>query len=407
MHYIIRHYMGQTRIQYIDLGVGIMILWMVVYHALLCAWHIEMDFSSMPALYQIIPQTTYTFIDELGEKKIINPCLLFPYLCFFMPFFFYKSGIFHRKVGWKYLLKKDTRKLLLNYLVWGGIGFIILIFLRLFDCTTTFKGFLFSTIGDIVLYGKAPLNAPLWFLLSLFGVHLIANLLLPGEDFNLKHPHVFHFYCLTIILIGCALSYFLYIRAYTDSPIRVSRQPYWIANITSGFTFYSMGYWVDKYSNKIWLYIPSVFFYSICCCVGFTIVDMCPNKLLQGNYLLWFPISLVSIITFNALCKLIIVLREQVSQLLHIKSSIFFFEAIGKNAMTIYVSHFILLKIYSYIARYFHITHVPHQLIAITLMLLLVISILSYNTLHKKHVSLNKNNQRQAFILPTEINYNR
>ena len=66
----------KVRIQYIDIVAGILILWMIIQHALFHAWAIDPNYS---------------------YSRGWNPNMWFPYLHFFMPWFFYKSGAFFHK----------------------------------------------------------------------------------------------------------------------------------------------------------------------------------------------------------------------------------------------------------------------------------------------------------------------
>lgn len=135
------------RLKYIDLGAGIMILYMVVGHVLLFAWGIETSWSQ-----DSISESTRTF---------------FPYLSFFMPYFFYKSGMFFRKKSIPQLLSHDSRKLLLNYAIWGGIGYVLFVIMRLIDGTATLHNCTYSVLRTIFLRGTPSNNEALWFLLTL------------------------------------------------------------------------------------------------------------------------------------------------------------------------------------------------------------------------------------------------
>ena len=81
-----------SRLRNIDLGAGIMITWMVIYHVLMWQWGLEVpDWSITDPM--LIPSDIHAFINPNGHLEVLNPCVLFPYLNFFMPWFFYKSGM--------------------------------------------------------------------------------------------------------------------------------------------------------------------------------------------------------------------------------------------------------------------------------------------------------------------------
>ena len=96
--------MDSKRIPYVDTVAGIMILWMIFQHAVQSAWEIG----------TLSP----------GEMYAWNPNTWFPYLNFFMPCFFYKSGAFYKKRSVKELWYKDSHKFLRTFIIWSLAGYI-------------------------------------------------------------------------------------------------------------------------------------------------------------------------------------------------------------------------------------------------------------------------------------------
>ena len=76
------------RFKYLDIASGIMIIWVLLYHA----------------LYPML------------ELNILSKI---PFLYFFMPWFFYKSGYMFNVNTNKELFRKDFRKLLLPFAFWS------------------------------------------------------------------------------------------------------------------------------------------------------------------------------------------------------------------------------------------------------------------------------------------------
>ena len=324
--------MPQNRIPYIDLAAGIMILWMIIYHALCYAWGFDLrDYWSVTDL-SILPQGIKAQLNIDGKVEIINPCIFFPFLSFFMPWFFYKSGQFFRKRPYKELLAKDTRKLLLTFVIWSAIGYVFYIIFGVLQHSLTLRGATYSIVRGLFLTGKVPINEPLWFLLTLFGVRFVANWLLPNEDNKYQWPII-----ACIIITGYFVAYACYQWSH---PLL----PYWVANGASGLVFFTLGYALRDYENKWWLIVPSIVVYLICCFVGFPIVDMMFNKLLAGNYLLWIPVAFCGIVTFNTLCK-------GISRYIRIKP----LELAGQKAMTIYVTHILIVLTCTFVVEYFEL----------------------------------------------------
>ena len=345
--------MNSQRLKYIDLGAGIMILYMVIGHVLLFARGLD---------------------TSCGEKSISeSPRTFFPYLSFFMPYFFYKSGMFFKKKPIQQLLSRDSKKLLLNYFIWGGIGFVLFVIMRLIDGTATLHNCTYSVLRTIFLRGTPPNNEALWFLLTLFGVRFFANVLLPSEGQRDKWQ--FYIKCGFVIVFG-------YIISFLSHTYSHNTWPWWIANGAAGLAFFSAGYMLRDYGMKKWLIYPCLFVYLICCIIGFPHVGMLDNKLLTGHYLLWIPVSICCIIAFNYICVVLAKMQEHILVKYNLKFYLLrFFENIGICAMQIYVSHYLILQCYSYSVDYNQLSGWPHMIILLILEFVLIIGILSYRIL--------------------------
>lgn len=321
------------RIPHIDLAAGVMILWMITYHAIGYSWSFELqEFWGIKDIYQL-PEGLHVFINVEGKLEPLNPCVIFPYLCFFMPWFFYKSGQFFRKRPWKEQLNKDARKLLLTFVIWSVIGYVMFLAFGMLQHTLTLRSATYSIVRGLFLTGKVPLNEPLWFLLTLFGVRFMANLTLPEKDEK---------YYIAKILILALMGY---IVAYLAYRFNHRLLPYWAANGAAGFSFFVLGYGLKEYENKWWLIIPCLLVYIVCCFTGFSMVDMMFNKLIAGHYLLWIPVALCGIVTFNTICRF-------TCKYISVRP----IEIVGQNAMTIYVTHILILLTIQFVITYFEIT---------------------------------------------------
>ena len=357
--------MDNQRHRNIDFGAGIMITWMVIYHVLMWQWGLEVQDWSItdPAL---IPSDIHAFINQNGHLEVLNPCVLFPYLNFFMPWFFYKSGRFFRKQSSSQLLRHDGRKLLRTYLIWGGIGYVLYVAMRFADGTATLRGLTYSVARRIFLTGEAPCNGALWFLLTLFGVHVLANWILPEEQDHGRDWR-FHCRCGLVVLAGYLISTAAYRYDF-------ALLPRWVGNGAAGLTFYAAGYWLNRYESKWWLLIPCGLVYLYCCFFGFPMVDMLWCKLLNGSFRLWIPVAICGIIIFDGLCRAVMMLYAKIEQHVPALTNQSLLEAIGRNAMPIYVSHVLILETYCFIANYYGDSSWPHALyLSIAMIVLFVI----------------------------------
>lgn len=312
-----------NRLPWLDFASGIMILWMIVYHAISCAWGYELEGYYHLTDLSLLPQGLHAIINGEGKLQALNPHALIPWLHFFMPWFFYKSGMFFRKQSAKDLWQKDSKKLLKTFVIWSLIGYLIYILIGLVNHSLTLRACTYSTIRALFLRGYIVGNLPLWFLLTLFGVRMVANKVLPDKEDKYAWLKI-----ASIVLGGYIVSYLAY---------RFNHRllPYWIANGAAGLTFFSLGYVMRDLETKWWLIVPCAVVYVLGCIFGFLIVDMWPNEVVTGNYLLWIPVAFCCIVTFNAVCRWI-------TSVVRVKP----IEWVGQNAMTIYVVHILIVTLF-------------------------------------------------------------
>ena len=356
--------MSKQRIPYIDFAAGIMILWMIIYHAIGRALDLPLVGLWGISDASLIPEGAKAFINAEGKLERINVCVLFPYLSFFMPWFFYKSGQFFEKRPIKESLTKDARKLLLTFVIWSAIGYVMFLLFGVLNHSLTLKGATYSIARGLFLTGKVPINEPLWFLLTLFGVRFIANTILPN-----RHSQYSWLSIMAIVIVGYVIAYLAY---RFNHPLL----PYWVANGASGLAFFALGYGLRNYEIKWWIVVPCILVYILCCFVGFPMVDMIFNKLLAGEYLLWIPVAFCGIVTFNALCRFIYK---------HVR--IRPIEIAGQNAMNIYVTHILIVLTCTFLLEYFNLSQLyPYATWILLASYVLFLPIFCYLLNRKAHV---------------------
>ena len=334
---------------YVDFGAGIMILWMIIYHALGLLFCYELNGYWDIKEISLLPSNLKGFINQDGKLDIINPCMFFPYLHFFMPWFFYKSGAFFEKCNISKLWKKDWGKLMRTFIIWSLIGYVFYILFGLLDDSLTWRRAGYSVIRSLFLRGQIPLNGSLWFLLSLFIVRFVANITLPSKEDSCFCLRLF-----VLILMGYLISY---LSHRVDSDLL----PFWIANGAAGLCFFTLGYAMKKYEFSWTLILPCTIVYIVGCMRGFPMVDMLSNSLLSNHYVLWIPISFCCIIFFNAFCRIF-------CKYVRVK----FIEIIGLYAMPIYVTHRIIIQSVYFLVTYLNII-IPSWLLMCLMLLSYVV----------------------------------
>lgn len=233
-------------------------------------------------------------------------------LFFFMPWFFFKGGMFHRHKEWKVELNKSFKRLIIPFIVFSIIGQAIWT-IRLLCLHETDIVKYIGFPGTFILYGAFHGNAPLWFLFSLFIVRIAFN----SFETKIKWFNI----AIMSIALACLFNY-----------MGLSR-PYYLLNIVTGLFYYSIGYGLKQiqYNDR---------FFLICLCLTLLIavthpiyVDMRSNQFSSGCYPIWFIYCTAAIVSIDYILK----------HLPSIHCNSFGLKHIGLHAMPLYISHWIVL----------------------------------------------------------------
>jgi hypothetical protein len=284
-----------NRSEHIDGVAGLMITYMIYGH--ICCW-----------------------ISEIQQIPIL-PRLLF----LFMPWFFFKSGMFFRRKPIKKIAIEGWKKLIVPYIVFSIVGQLVFAIMDSMSGKNDWMLFAKATIRIPVHQGAVAGNAPLWFLLTLFLVRIIYNIL----------PNNKRVYWIMIALSGL-LSFILYLIAFSDY--------FYIGNTLLGLFFYGLGHKFFKLQYKPAIVILSTSIFI--CLIIFvpTYVDFRSNTMGDGCYPAWLLASIAGLIMYNNLFKYLpkFVLQP--------------FVFTGNHAMSYFVLHWIVMGIVQIVFRYvFHI----------------------------------------------------
>lgn len=345
----------KDRVQYIDLGAGIMILWMIIYHAFNCAWEMDLHIFNLFDIHDasLIPDGAHAFINDNGNVERTNVCVRFPYLHFFMPWFFYKSGALFRKRPISEWLYSDMKKLVYPFFVWSFVGYVLWMVFEGINGHFCLHHVTVEVLKTFIYRGSIFLNTPLWFLLSLFIVRGIANVILSQKESQFEFCKL-----LLIVILGYIISYLLY--RYGQNKI-----PLYLANCSAGLSFYCLGYLCSQREHHWWLAYSCAILYILDTQFHFAGVNMVFNKLLWGNYLLWMPICLCGIITFNNVCRIVCDVFYNLAPAIRTRP----LELIGQYAMPIYVTHYLIC---ASVQRTFKSFDCLHELMPYTIWIILI-----------------------------------
>ena len=278
-----------NRVEHLDLGCGILIIWMIYGHLL-------------------------GLLNMLDSPFYIYPRYV---LGFFMPWFFYKSGMFHKEESGVKSIIRGGAKLKRYYNVWGVIGLIIGLVCNSGFYHQSIITFFKSEIYSIIINAAPVSNLPLWFLISLFLTRMLSIII--------KKKYIL-FTILFLTIMGFMFSDF--------------RSIHFISSVLSGIVFYNLGRTLKEIQYDRYVLIISIFLLVVLSLFCFTYVGMRENIVVQGNYFLWPIQSIASIVCFNNVTKII--------NNKYLDSNFcYMLRFVGKYSMWFYVSHWpiILLSI--------------------------------------------------------------
>lgn len=206
-------------------------------------------------------------------------------LFFFMPWFFFKGGMFFRPMAdSREFVRRTARRLLAPLVAWSLIAVPIGVAAVLVsDRASMWQWYAGPLVKQPLLLGAVGYNGPLWFLTALILVRLAANTIVRRGRRALAIAAVF---CVVVPL------------ASQWSPLR------WplVEHTLTGLFFFIAGYTLRTRQYRPAVAVASVALTVLIAVTAFTAVDMNTNCLLQGShYALFFPFALAAIVTANTL----------------------------------------------------------------------------------------------------------
>lgn len=232
-------------------------------------------------------------------------------LIFFMPWFFFKSGMYFKDKPINQVLL-NTQRLLLPFAIFSLIGQFFWSIMMYVDGDREISHYLLSPFKTLFAEGAINGNLPLWFLLTLCVVQCVYSLVQSKRGL--------------VLVVSLLVAYLLNEIGYS--------KPYLLANCCSGLFFYSAGHILKEYQYKTPIALLSMVIGIAILFMFPSIVDMRSNQLFSGNYLIWCIYSIVAIITFNNLSRYLRVTL--------ITNPLSF---IGRYSMIFYVLHWIIMLI--------------------------------------------------------------
>ena len=285
-------------------------------------------------MLSVVPHKRYIDIDTLSGILILQ--MIFVVHCaklsgikgiiidkemlimqFFMPWFFYKSGMFYHVSSIGDTIKKGIRHLIKPFIIFSLVGWLVIVVVPGMFLFHRDIGFLVNdTIRHFLFDGSIRGNYALWFLLSLFIVKCIFSIL------NNIHVPIF------IIVATGSVFAFAHNRYLYNMPV-------YLGNISNGLLFYSLGYLMRKAQYQRYMLITSLaVFLAMIPFAGY--LDFRANAILLGsnNYFITEVFNFCEIIIANNIvrswggCNRMNILAT-----------------VGQSTMILYVTHYIILVV--------------------------------------------------------------
>lgn len=298
----------------------------------------------------------------------------------FMPWFFFKAGIFFRPASSISLIRKSAKRLMMPWLTFGLLSTPIS-FLLIYNRPHPFEEWIRSTCHDIFFNMAFPENLALWFLPSLLICRFLFNKL---QGFN-------HISILAIPFIGFILALFFRVLP----PDSISHQ-FVFPNIFLGLFFFASGNILKESQYSPYTLLIAVIVFAILTFFYPGSMDVRVNGGSGGNiafYIFYYPRALCAILIINYLASLIPPQFLDKSILVYI----------GRNSMAFYVMHMPIMKMYKIIT--FHLPPISQD-VALTIMLvILAISLPLLDILFRRYwpEALGLKRDRKSMTAPDEL----
>lgn len=283
----------KERVKWIDFLSGIMIIWMILYHIFIFT----------------------------GNKQSLACEELYKIFFFFMPWFFFKSGMLANDASLKQVVVSSTKKLLVPYVVFSFLGYLAYFLQQFLLKDISFDKMVVEPAAVLLYTGSVLGNLPLWFLLGLFFDKVLWQVLI--------NNNITRYQIAAISLIICFGGYFLGIK-----------QLFYIWFTFSGLFFYSLGNILKNIQFDQAFRISAFVLYIFAIMAFPNSVQMRSNSLEFGYYILWPLTSVSAIIAWNNFAKYT---ERKVHKTMILEKLWGGVRVVGNNSMYLYVTHAMVL----------------------------------------------------------------
>ena len=233
-------------------------------------------------------------------------------LYFFMPWFFFKSGLFFKPRSLSEELVGGARRLLLPYVAFSILGQLVFYVKWLCDGNMPWQNYILSPLRTLLHEGAVLGNSPLWFLLTLFLVRVIFDAcFLKGRE------------CAGVLsIVAIIVAYIFRLMDFHTF--------FYLPNVCAGVFFYGCGYFLREKVNRGYVIAIATLLYVLYAVWFPSYYDFRSNGIAVEAYPFCIIASVGGIISLDWIFKQVSILQKP-------------FVEIGKNSMTYYAVHWLVL----------------------------------------------------------------
>lgn len=300
----------------IDAVGGVLIIYMVITH--------------LPPRLGVV---NYAFNDILSTT-----------LFFFMAWFYFKSGMLAKSLSPIETIHKYSKKLLVTYLLYSAIGLVVGIVLVCVGDSESISTYIRTKVlSYLYMCGSIDGNLPLWFLPSLFFVIVIGSLV---REYRIRPIYTF---VGALVLFECIVS----IKWFVKQDDGVFPIPYFLINVPLGYVFYYLGSFFKRNCSDGVSAFCSVIIYLMALLFPLSFDFRTGNTAALYMPLQYVLCSIGGIIMFNYIFRIIpgVFIRP--------------LSYVGRNAMLIFVSHWIFIDLAKMTQLLFHLNYFQIVFVAI------------------------------------------
>lgn len=287
-------------------------------------------------------------IDDHTGTQIGIMSGLFPYNSFYMPMFVFISGYFYREQPILKNIKHKAEHLMIPYLLWGVVGnFIAWILMRIKFVNWYTPLSLKNIISSLTIASLSPLTDPSWFVVMLFWMAILYNILHNLLRINEKWKD--YMFLVFNVIIGFWLIYLcMNGYAYNLYVLFIIRTFWYMQFYHAGVMF--RRYWersVSKWSTLLSCTIFVMINAVLLCCFGDNI-RFNSTVWMASFHSWWLPI-VTSVTGILFWYKVMQFFSDKIGQLKVV-------DFIAENTFTIMCTHFFFARIPDFYA-YFQCLH--------------------------------------------------